>query len=338
MAGDSITPLGVPGAYTDYSNYMMNPYMMNSYMSPYMNPYMMNGSSAAMMGMGYYNPSFYGQWMREMNQLNAQMEKDKLAHTTDMHALTQQAEVQNMSIHDRTFFEKAMVDGDMAKDIRNLAEVVRSGDQDAICEEYDKIKRSVLTKYSDFFSTSQGRINVTDKVNDYICDIYSEYVKKWTGQPADLRQDIKNYGETAFMHGFNSSFFKKSGYHERYTEQTLNHCFGTRIDNKEGKDRMAKIGGGLGCFAEGATATAGGLAAGAAAGAAGGGKSGNVSSGCGHHVPQLPGSAADRQPGKTLPLRQQLFCKTSRRYLPCLQPDGRISHAGEGGRRYYVNC
>ena len=186
MAGDSITPLGVPGAYTDYSNYMMNPYMMNSYMSPYMNPYMMNGSSAAMMGMGYYNPSFYGQWMREMNQLNAQMEKDKLAHTTDMHALTQQAEVQNMSIHDRTFFEKAMVDGDMAKDIRNLAEVVRSGDQDAICEEYDKIKRSVLTKYSDFFSTSQGRINVTDKVNDYICDIYSEYVKKWTGQPADL--------------------------------------------------------------------------------------------------------------------------------------------------------
>ena len=44
-----------------------------------------------------------------------------------------------------------------------------------------------------------------------------------------------------------------------------------------------------------------------------------------------------RQSGKAVPERQRLFRQSSQRNLPRLQPVGRISHAGEGGRRRYVN-
>lgn len=64
------------------------------------------------------------------------------------------------------------------------------------------------------------------------------------------------------MHGFNEKFFGKKDYHNKYTEETLSYLFGTRIDNKAGKDRMDKIGGGFGRVAEGATAWAAGYGAG----------------------------------------------------------------------------
>lgn len=64
---------------------------------------------------------------------------------------------------------------------------------------------------------------------------------------------------------------------------------------------------------------------------------GNLSAGRGHHVPGLSRGEAHRKSGKAVPQRQRLFRQSSRRNLPRLQPVGRISHAGEGGRWRYVN-
>ena len=129
------------GAYSDYSSMMgMSPYGIG----------MMGMSPMMGMGMMGMSPAFMGQmaeFQKQMAELQHQQEKSQLNHATDMHSLIQQAEVSQLSAHDRAIFEKAMVDGDVKEGIRTLANVIRTGDQDAICEQYDKLKMSIYTKY-----------------------------------------------------------------------------------------------------------------------------------------------------------------------------------------------
>ena len=101
-------------------------------------------------------------------------------------------------------------------------------------------------------------------VNRVIEDLYAQIMtaKINDGNPVSLRNDIKRYGETAFNHGFNKNFFGKKDYHNNYSEETLSYLFGTRIDNKSGKDRMENIGGTVGRVAEAGTVAASGAAAG----------------------------------------------------------------------------
>jgi hypothetical protein len=94
--------------------------------------------------------------------------------------------------------------------------------------------------------------------------LYAQIVSAELGQPADLENDIKTYGESAIGHGFNIGFLGKKGHNEKYTEETINYCFGTRINDKESKDRAVKIGEYAGKAAEVATAGAAGYAGGLA--------------------------------------------------------------------------
>ena len=228
--------------------------------------YGMSGMGA-MMGMpgmmGMYNPSFMGQ----MNQAYHEIEKQNLEHAGAMHKLMLQTQTQNYQADDQYLFQKSLEDGSVNTLIINLADKIREGDADGICEEFDKLKSTLYTKHADYLKANSNRLNPSDSVNNVIENLYAQIITAKTGQVASLRHDIKQYGETAFNHGFNKNFFGKKDYHNNYSEETLSYLFGTRIDNKAGKDRMETFGGAVGRVAEGATAAGAGYGIGLAAAA-----------------------------------------------------------------------
>ena len=250
---------------------------------PTMSSMMGMGGMNGMMGlgmMGMMSPQYIAQMgaaQQQMMELQQQMEKSQLNHAVDMHATTTDAEVLNLSAHDRALFRKAMTDGDVQAGISNLAEVIRKGDQDAICQEHDKLKTTIFTKYPEYISNIGSRGNVEQSVNNFIRLVYNNTLKKQNnGVPVDLYDDIKKYGESAFMHGVHKNlFFNRQDYHDKYTEETLSYITGQRIDNKRGKDKVEEVGGYASRYVlnplmgAGAGATAGGVAGGVALGTLG---------------------------------------------------------------------
>lgn len=216
------TMMGMAGAYSPYGSMGM----MGAY-SPY--------SGMGMMGM--YNPSFMGQ----MNKAYQQMEVDQLNHAGAIHNLMLQNQTQAFTDQDRAIFEKAMVDAGVNKCVTNLAEMVRKGNADGICQTYDELKQTLYTKYSDYFKANSNKLNPSDSVANFVELLYSQIISAQQGEQVDLRSDIKKYGETAFEHGFWKNFHG-SDYHDKTSEQALSYMFGTPIDNKAGHERMEKYG------------------------------------------------------------------------------------------------
>ena len=216
------TMMGMAGAYSPYGSMGM----MGAY-SPY--------SGMGMMGM--YNPSFMGQ----MNKAYQQMEVDQLNHAGAIHNLMLQNQTQAFTDQDRAIFEKAMVDAGVNKCVTNLAEMVRKGNADGICQTYDELKQTLYTKYSDYFKANSNKLNPSDSVANFVELLYSQIISAQQGEQVDLRSDVKKYGETAFEHGFWKNFHG-SDYHDKTSEQALSYMFGTPIDNKAGHERMEKYG------------------------------------------------------------------------------------------------
>ena len=166
---------GISSIGTNDSSYY-NPYMMSM-----MNGMgMMNGISPyggmGMMGMmGMMNPQYLEQMaeaQKKMLEIQNQSESIQMQHAIDNHKLLMQADVQNMSAHDRAFFQKTMVDGDINEGIKSLASVIRKGDSDAICREYDKLKQNIYAKYGDEF-IKNGIIGDEKKVLAHIEYLYN---------------------------------------------------------------------------------------------------------------------------------------------------------------------
>ncbi len=235
------TMMGMAGAYSPYGSMGM----MGAY-SPY--------SGMGMMGM--YNPSFMGQ----MNKAYQQMEVDQLNHAGAIHNLMLQNQTQAFTDQDRAIFEKAMVDAGVNKCVTNLAEMVRKGNADGICQTYDELKQTLYTKYSDYFKANSNKLNPSDSVANFVELLYSQIISAQQGEQVDLRSDIKKYGETAFEHGFWKNFHG-SDYHDKTSEQALSYMFGTPIDNKAGHERMEKYGATAEKIAEVGTAAAVGAVA-----------------------------------------------------------------------------
>lgn len=236
--------------------------------NPYMSGLGMLGLSGGGTYSSYYNPAFMGYggmgmmgmypaYMQQMNQTYQNMEKSQLNHAGAMHELLLQNKTNAFIAEDRALFEKTMEDRGLQTSIVNLAEKIREGDSDGVCEEYDKIKATIYQKYNSYFKENTN-LDPAESVRKVIEDMYAAIISKKSGETVSLRNDIKRFGETAFMHGFNEKFFGKKDYHNKYTEETINYVFGTRIDNKGGKDRMEKIGGGAARVAEGVTSAAAG--------------------------------------------------------------------------------
>lgn len=247
MSGLGTYGLGSSGSFGTYAD-PMTMGMMG------MSPYSMGG--LGMMGM--YNPSFMAQY----NQIQQEMEKSQLNHASAMHDIMLQNKTQAFTAEDRALFEKAMVDAGVNLGIENLSRKVKEGDQDGICEEFDKLKRTLYAKYGDYFKANSHRINADVYASNFIEILYSKIRSAQEGVQVDLRGDINKYGESAFEHGFRKNFFGKD-YHERYTAETMNYLFGTSVDNKAGKDRMEKVGATIESGVEYATAPVVGALAGA---------------------------------------------------------------------------
>ena len=243
------------GAYGDPTMSLMGGY--GSYGTGYTN-------NMGMMGMmGFMNPEY----IKQMYNTQFEIEKAQLNNSNQMHELIQQAEVQHLSVHDKAIFNKALVDGDVKNHIRNLADVIRAGDQNAICTQYDKLKQTIYTKYAEDIRNNKNTADVSSSVDNIISLLYGQILSTQNGGvPVDLRQDIKKYGESAIAHGFNKTFLGKEDYHDKYTEETLSYLYGTPIDNKGGKDRMQKVGGAGARVSEAVLAIPVGAAAGASAG------------------------------------------------------------------------
>ena len=249
MSGLGAFGLGAGSAYGSYGN----PSMMMG-----MGSMGMMGFPGGMGMMGMYNPAF----MSQMNQTYQDMEKSQLQHASAMHELLLQNKTNAYRAEDQALFQKSMEDANINGQVVNLAEKIREGDADGICEEFDKLKIALYQKHNDYLKANADRLDPTESVHNIIETLYAQIISKKTGEQVSLRSDIKRYGETAFMHGFNKDFFGKKDYHGKYTEETLSYLFGTRIDNKGGKDRMENIGSYAGKAAEAAVALPAGYVAG----------------------------------------------------------------------------
>lgn len=255
MNGLGSIGLGTSGSYGTYTDPLSSGMMGYS-------PYSMGG--LGMMGM--FNPSF----MAQMTQTQQQIEQGQLQHASAMHELLLQNKTNAYKAEDKKIFDIAMVDAGLKRGIDNLAEKIKRGEQDAICEEFDKLKQTLYQKHGDFFKANSDKLNPDLYVSQFIEEMYNKLRTAKEGQVVDFRSELEKYRESAFEHGFWKNLHGKD-YHDRYSAETINYLFGTKIDNKAGKDRMQKLGGIVESGVEYVAAPVIGLGVGAATGATLGG-------------------------------------------------------------------
>ena len=227
--------LGTVGLSGFNGMYTMDPTMM----------YGLGGMSGMSGMMGMYNPAFMAQMSQaqlQMLQTQQEMEKQQLRHTGNMHDTLMDVKMQNMSGEERALFTSLAQDGGIKSAIGNLAEVIRTGNQDEICRQYDIVKQTIITKYSSYLKNNMSTMTPEETVRGVIEGLYSKYVSAQAGEAVTLQSDIRKYGESAFKHGFNKAIWGGDDYHGRYTEQTLSYITGTKIDNLSGKEKMHKRG------------------------------------------------------------------------------------------------
>ncbi len=209
--------LNAGGTYSSYDNYMPSMMGMNS---PY--GYGMSGM------MGMYNPTF-------MARMQADMEKLQLQHSGDMHSMMLDNQVRANRESNRAVIGKLLTDASVQHGVENLYDKVLEGDQDGICEEFDRLKQQIYHTYRDELKACGDEENPAVAANKIIEQLYSEIVRGKGGQTTgSLKEDIKHFGDSALANGFYKGL--KPGHHERYVDETINHCFGTRIDERDKKE------------------------------------------------------------------------------------------------------
>lgn len=229
--------LGATGSYGSYDNYM--PSMMG--MTGMTNPMMtmggmgsdLTGMNPMMSGMmGMYNPLYYTQMQNAAEQIKAQ-------HAGDMHTTLLNNEVNAYSETDSALIKKIAQNGDIQRGVMSLYEKVKKGEQDGICEEFDKLKNYIFHTYKDELAARGKKINASTTAGQIIEAVYGNVISAQTGEIANLRQDIERYGESSTMNGFMNGF--RSGHDKRYIDQTIMHCYGESISEKESKDRRKEV-------------------------------------------------------------------------------------------------
>lgn len=232
--------LGMSGAYGSYDAYMPSMMGMN-YGMGMMNPM---SSMGGMMGgmMGAY-PTF----MAQMQNVQNMLEKNQAQHSSAMHHILHQNEVNALRTTDSSLILKKLTNGGSHEGIAKLYAKVREGDQDGIRTEFTNLKNEILHRYSKEFAAYGDKINPSQEANKIIKDLYSRIIHAQTGQIADLEADIKRYGDSSLVNGIMQGL--RTDHHGSYVDETLNYCFGYDIDQKGSKDMKQTIGKGLGSVA-----------------------------------------------------------------------------------------
>lgn len=244
--------LGAGAGFGDYSSYMpsaMGMYGMGGFGMP------------GMYGMGGMGSIF--EYQKYMNQMQNEMELNKLNHTAAMHSGMVNNEV---LAHEDTFsgiVRKLMTDGDIQQRIMTLNRKIKEGDQNGVCQEYDKLKERVYNECTKEFEEKGIKGNRADLANQIIESLYGNIISAREGQTHSLHEDITRYGDGAFQNGFLSGF--RRDHHGMYVDETLNHIYGERIDHRSEKDARKALGKGIGRTASVLEAGAIGAALGAGA-------------------------------------------------------------------------
>ena len=214
--------LGGFGPYSSYDSSLPATMGMNSSLFNMGGMNMMNNPMYTM-----YNPLY-------MTQMQQQIEASQLQHSINMHGLTKDMEVANQRRSDNALIEKILTNGDVQNGIKNLCYKVREGEQDGVREEFDKLKSNIYSRYKDELVAKGSELNPEVAVVEIIERLYREIAQ------SDLESDIRKYGENALENGFKRGF--RNGHSETYVDETINHCFGRRIDNKGSQDFTQGIG------------------------------------------------------------------------------------------------
>lgn len=230
--------LGMTGTFSNYDTYMPSMLGMDYGLGMNNSIFGMNAMNSMYGMMGY--PSYIAQ----MQQIQNQMQLAQTQHNGAMHAALIGNEVSAMRETDSALMQKILTNGDVQQGIQNLYEKVREGDQDAICQEFDKLKNYIFNTYRAEFQARGANINPDVSATQYMEAVYSQIISAQTNEIHDLRSDIKKYGDNSFQNGFMQGFRK--GHHGRYVDETMNYCFGLPIDEKETKDARQTLGTGVG--------------------------------------------------------------------------------------------
>ena len=227
---------------------MYDPTMMSMYGGlnglTAMNPY-----GGGYSGMGF-NPAFMAQQYAQVQQ---QVEKSQAQHAIDMHDITTQARVQNLSAEDRAYFESIAQDAGVKRGIQDLADAIREHNKDLIKEKYDNVKMMILTKYNAYYRNNAGKIaDMEVAVRDQIENLYDAVISKNSGgASAGLKSDIDKYCEDSVSYGINKGlekglFGKQNDYHESTKHDVLNYIYHTPMDNQHGEEKKKKLGKAIG--------------------------------------------------------------------------------------------
>ena len=223
-------PMLGTGTYGSYDQYM--PSSMMSGMGG------MNG----MYGTGMYNMMLEYQLM--MQKMQEQQEVNSANHAAHMHEVGVNNKVKAHLETQDADFATLSHDAAMQEGIDSLYKKVKAGDQKGICEEYDKLLNSVYTTFKGKFPANQNPALVARR---QIENMYSAMISANYGGTHDLRSDIEQYGDGAFKNGFMQTF--KSGHHNTYIDNTMDHIYGESIDEEGSKKTAQQVGKGIGGLA-----------------------------------------------------------------------------------------
>lgn len=173
-----------------------------------------------------------------MSQLNNKIEENSIDHIAAMHGKmvnnNTRAHHESMS----GMMSTMLADSAIRQGVVKLHEKIAEKDQKGVCQEYDKLKSNVYETYKKEMEKNGCAIAKADDANEYIEKVYYNM----TG--TTLRDDIKKHCGGALESGFLQGF--KGTEDNYYQDETINHIYGERIDNRRNKDAQENIGKGLG--------------------------------------------------------------------------------------------
>lgn len=248
----SISPLTYgfgPSSFGDYSSYM--PSMMgltgvgslsggmNSVFDP------LTSFGAGMYGGGMMGGmmNYMLDYQQNLQNLQNQLELNTLNHNRQMHAGMISNEVQANEETMSGIIQKLLEDGAVQEGVMSLYSKIKEGDQNGVCQEYDKLKNYVYATFDKEIKAKGIAIARDAEARRIIRHIYGQIVSNTArdgDSNHDLEGDIQKYCGSAFQVGFMKGF--KGNNNQRYFEETMNHITGRRIDHRAYKDHLQKKG------------------------------------------------------------------------------------------------
>ncbi len=249
-----------PSAFGDYTNYM--PSMMGL---PATGAYGSGSVFNNMYGYGMNPMSMMMEYPIYMQNLQNQLERNNLEHTSFMHNGMINNEVKAHEESLSGVVQKLLTDGAAQEKLMTFYDKLREGDQNGAAQEYDKLKDTIYATYGKELESKGININRADEARRIIETMYADVISASSADgPHTLRADIDRYCGSAFESGFVNGYNNEKG--QRYKDELINHIYGERINNYDSKENRKDLGNVLGVATSGVVSGVEGAAIGGVAG------------------------------------------------------------------------